>query len=613
MNAILSRRTLLRTIAAIITAVALASPGAVQAQTNYAWTGGAGTATWATATNWSVVSGAGVTFPGVGDTATFNAAAGTGGTTISTGTISLLTLVFDTVNAAAYTIGGATAGTGQITFADGTTNIVTRNSTVTASQIINANIILGTAIASTSTITNSSTSGTLTIAGNITGGTGGTGVAKTLTIAGAGATTLSGTLGKGGASGLIINNTATGTLKLSGTSTVQSLLITQTGATVDLTGGNLSLSNSGTTILTASNNATITGGTITLTSGASGNYGDFGATAGTLTVNSIIASSAGIGVDYIGAGAVTLGGANTYTGNSDIFCTVSVATVGNSAAGGGISANLGVGASILFGSGGGASKLIYTGTGEVSNKTLNFSATTGGITLDMSGTGTLQFSSAAAINAGAGIKTVTLQGSTAGIGRIDGIIQDNTSTNKTSLTKNGTGTWILAGANTYTGATTLTQGTLQFNAVNTGVSAVTLSGTATNNATLSGTGTVPGTVTLSTGTAYTGAAINPGSVGGVGTLTLSNATGFTANAFSRLNFDLNTSQATGGASNDLISSTGGVPTLFSGTGTTQVNVNALSSLTLGAYTIINGYPAPSPTRPWLALSRAMPPKRSSAS
>ena len=180
-----------------------------------AWTGAGLDSLWGNILNWSVNP-----VPGAGDTATFNAAAGAGGTVITTGNISLGTLVFDTASAAAYAIGGATPGTGTITFGDGTTNIVTMNSTVTANELINANLILGTAIASNSTITNASTTNTLTIAGSITGGTGGTAAAKILTIAGAGQTIISGNITKGGATTLTITDTATGTLTLSGTNSI---------------------------------------------------------------------------------------------------------------------------------------------------------------------------------------------------------------------------------------------------------------------------------------------------------------------------------------------------------------------------------------------------------
>ena len=53
-----------------------------------------------------------------------------------------------------------------------------------------------------------------------------------------------------------------------------------------------------------------------------------------------------------------------------------------------------------------------------------------------------------------------MQGSTAGTGELDGAIVDS-SNGATSVSKQGTGQWTLAGSNTYTGGTTVSGGTLQ--------------------------------------------------------------------------------------------------------------------------------------------------------
>jgi autotransporter-associated beta strand protein len=447
----------------LVAAAWLASASPAKA-IDYAWTG-LTDANWATATNWSPNLAVPTT---TADTATFNAAAGPGGATINTGIINLGTLIFNTASASAYTIGGAAAGTGQITFADGTTNIVTMNSTVAASQLVNANIILGTAIASTSTITNNSTTNTLTFAGNITGGSGGTAAAKTLTLAGAGAITLGGTLNRGGATGLIVNNTMTGLLTLSGTSTIQTLNITQTGAVVNLTGGNLSLSNSGAAVLNSTNSATLNGGTITLTSGSAGsattvpNYSDFGNTAGVLTVNSTIAGSSGIGVDFWPATSnIVLTGLNTFSGPANINGVVSVSSIGNVGIAGnlGTAGTLGANAGAIgFGNGANSGRLLYTGPGEQTNRTIAFNSSTGGVILENAGTGTLHFTSTASIvSPGAGAKTFTLTGS--GSGRFDMVVPNaSNGGGLVSLAKTGTGTWILGGVNTYTGTTSVSGG-----------------------------------------------------------------------------------------------------------------------------------------------------------
>jgi len=179
--------------------------------------------------------------------------------------------------------------------------------------------------------------------------------------------------------------------------------------------------------------------------------GGVGSAAGSLTLNPTT------------GGLITLNGTNTYTGVTTLYGAgkVSVAGIGNT----GASSNLGANGTINIGSTTTAGTLVYTGTGETSNKVINLSGTTGGATLDQSGTGNLKFTSALTAT-GVGIKTLTLQGSTAGTGEIKGAIIDSTSATK--LTKLGTGTWTLSGANTYTGATTVSGGTLVLDTVNGG-------------------------------------------------------------------------------------------------------------------------------------------------
>lgn len=66
---------------------------------------------------------------------------------------------------------------------------------------------------------------------------------------------------------------------------------------------------------------------------------------------------------------------------------------------------------------------------------------------------------------GAGVKTLTLGGTSTANNVINGAIVNNSATNTTAITKIGSGTWVLAsGSNTFTGNITLANGTLKLQA-----------------------------------------------------------------------------------------------------------------------------------------------------
>lgn len=199
-----------------------------------------------------------------------------------------------------------------------------------------------------------------------------------------------------------------------------------------------------------------------------------------------------------GTGTWVISGANTYTGQTKINGgALSVSSI-NSVSGGSASSNLGApttvaNGTILLGSSVQAGRLIYTGTGETTDRVLNLAGTGFGGTLEQSGTGLLHFTSNLTAT-GTGPKVLTLQGSTAGTGQISGAIVNGNGT--TSVTKAGTGTWTLSGANTYTGTTTISSGTLSASNIvvaggssNLGnASSAVVLGDATNRGTLSYTG-----------------------------------------------------------------------------------------------------------------------------
>ncbi|MCX6995725.1 MAG: autotransporter-associated beta strand repeat-containing protein, partial [Kiritimatiellaeota bacterium] len=160
-----------------------------------------------------------------------------------------------------------------------------------------------------------------------------------------------------------------------------------------------------------------------------------------------------------------------------------------------------------------------------SNRAISLDGTTGGATLEASGSGALNLSSTAAIVSGAGSKTLTLTGSNTGANTLAGIVQDNSGANKTSVTKDGIGKWILSGVNTYSGNTAINSGTLALSGSGSMASSPTINVAA--GATFDVSGRTGGSYTLGSGQTLTG---NGATTGGLildvgSTLSPGNSTG----------------------------------------------------------------------------------------
>jgi fibronectin-binding autotransporter adhesin len=158
----------------------------------------------------------------------------------------------------------------------------------------------------------------------------------------------------------------------------------------------------------------------------------------------------------------------------------------------------------------------------------------GGAVLEASGAGAVTFSSLVAETGAQAARTLTLSGTSAGSNTISGHIADNNTTNGAlvSLVKNGSGTWILAGNNTYSGNTTVNAGKLELAAG--GSLSFVIGGNGTNSA-------LAGTATTVMGGQFafdlTGAATDTNAAWTIvaGTLTNSYGTNFLVAGFSGVN------------------------------------------------------------------------------
>jgi arylsulfatase A len=180
---------------------------------NATWNGTTDTL-WSTVGNWSATPSP---VPGTTETATFDNP-GNGRTTIDLETgITLKSIVFNTANAASYTIGSGGPDSQQINF-DQTGSSITIGADVIADQRINARCVLGTATAAAAlTITNDSPTNALSFNGTIEGGAGGTAGNKSVAVKGVGRINFLNVV-KGGAARVQFTYSGSGVMTLGGSS-----------------------------------------------------------------------------------------------------------------------------------------------------------------------------------------------------------------------------------------------------------------------------------------------------------------------------------------------------------------------------------------------------------
>jgi fibronectin-binding autotransporter adhesin len=164
-----------------------------------------------------------------------------------------------------------------------------------------------------------------------------------------------------------------------------------------------------------------------------------------------------------GAGTLVLSNTgNSYTGVTIVNGgTLQVASLSN----GGLPSSMGASSNAASNLILDAAALRYSGANTSTDRL--FTVGSGGATLTFegsSGSGSINFTNAGAlVMSGSGNRTLTLNSGNTGSSTMTPIIP-NPGSGVTSLLKVGTGRWVLGGANTYTGDTTINDGTLAINA-----------------------------------------------------------------------------------------------------------------------------------------------------
>ncbi|MBT8567984.1 hypothetical protein G6698_08200 [Polynucleobacter paneuropaeus] len=227
-----------------------------------------------------------------------------------------------------------------------------------------------------------------------------------------------------------------------------------------------------------------------------------------------------LGLTKVGTGTQTLSGTSTYTGATTISGGIlSVATLANGGTSSGIGQSTSSAANLVINSG----TLQYTGgtSGQTLTTDRLFTIGASGATIDASGTGALTFGNSGSIAFSSGTSTPTLTLTGNGTATLTPILGNaGTSTYITALTKTSSGTWTLGGADTYSGGTTISAGTLSAASGNAlGVGAVGIGSSGTLNLSYGGTVTLGSNLSMVAGSSITNTANTSNlTVTGTGTL-----------------------------------------------------------------------------------------------
>jgi fibronectin-binding autotransporter adhesin len=439
----------------------------------------------------SLVDGSSVTLAGTGSGVNLTlgtVATGLGGITrLTVNGNSSLTLGFASV---AYQL-ASLSGTGTVTATAASTLTVGNSSSTAPDTTFSGQILAGTGLTLvksgkntltlSGTASNSTTGVTLVNTGTLVlskadpvGGTNPVALSGTgLTIGSAAATTTGKATVRLGAGNQI---TAGGTMIMNGGSTLAlngfgqqfGTFATMFGSTISGGAGSLLTLGGGTVTLTATGINTISADTLW-----GGGTRTFGVTNApdTLTISGKIGNDA-TAIAKTGNGTLILSGDNSYTGATTFASTFGIINIQHANALGAISSGTTVASGGTLQIQGSittaAEPLTLGGAGFVGNSGVNVQ---NGALVNVSGTnnfaGPISLSVAATVSSDAGTLNLTNATPVAGAfaltltGAGDGSISGGLGIGAGTLTKNGAGTWIIAGASTSTGTMTVTGGTLQ--------------------------------------------------------------------------------------------------------------------------------------------------------
>ncbi len=257
-----------------------------------------------------------------------------------------------------------------------------------------------------------------------------------------------------------------GTYNLNGNSDTVGALSLNAG-TITTAAGTLTTSTGGVTTIANNNTPSLISGALTLGAGGTFNIGN-GIVDNDTIISAVISGTTL--TKSTGTGVLELSGSNTYTG----LTTVSAGTIRLGAAGGATNTPLGTTAAGTTVSGASSALDLngYTlGTSEA--LTLSGALATGALqntsSTAVTYSGLLTLGAASSIISNYGDINISNAGSITGTGFLltiggagNGILASTLATSTSgALTKNGMGIWTVSGANTYTGATTISAGILK--------------------------------------------------------------------------------------------------------------------------------------------------------